>query len=386
MQNLISHFRSKSLYSKPNSIPFLCLFSSVSSLADTPTSTPTSNPSISNFLIETLAFSEPQAISISNRFPPTKTLENPHSVVRFLRQLGFSDTHIQSCIRLHPDILFYNVDKTLKPKLQFFQDLGVTGPDLGKLTSKHSRVFHNSLERTLIPCVDIIKKTLVNDKNNQDLIRVLQRSYWVTVKPLSRLKCNIAFLQSCGIVGSQLSMLLKKQPSLFFMPATRLKDLVSRVIDMGFSVDSRMLVHAVHTISCMTDETINKKIELFRSFGFSMDKCMQMFRKAPRLFGASEGKLKLGMEFFLYDVKLERSALVSRPTCLMYSMGERVVPRYRVLQVMKCKKLLKKVPSLPCVLSLSEEKFLEKFISPFRDAAEELLVAYKGDPEWNRKS
>jgi len=117
-----------------------------------------------------------------------------------------------------------------------------------------------------------------------------------------------------------------------------------------------------------------------------MDECKQMFRRAPRLFECSEGKLKLGIEFFLYDVKLERSALVSRPTCLMYSMGERVVPRYRVLQVMKCKRLLKKVPSLPNVLNLSEEKFVEKFISPFRDAAEELLVAYKGDPEWNRKS
>jgi len=70
----------------------------------------------------------------------------------------------------------------------------------------------------------------------------------------------------------------------------------------------------------------------------------------------------------------------------MYSMGERVIPRYRVLQVMKCKRLLKKVPSLLYVLCLSKEKFVEKFVSRFTDDAEELLVAYKGDPEWNRKS
>ncbi|KAH7859461.1 hypothetical protein Vadar_001341 [Vaccinium darrowii] len=381
----LSHFRSKILHSKPNYTSFLYFFSSVSSLAHTRTS----NPSISNFLIETLAFSESQAISISNRFPPTKTsrtLEKPHSVVQFLRQLGFSYTQIRSSIRLHHYILFSDVDKTLKPKLQFFQNLGLTGPDLSKFISKNPRFLRDSLERTVIPCVDVIKNTLVNDKNNKDLILVLQRSYWATAKPALRLKSNIAFLESCGIVGSQLSMLLKREPWLFFLLETSLRGLVSRVIDMGFSVDSRMLVHAVHTVSCMTDETISKKFELFRSFGFSVDECMQMFRRAPRLFAASEGKLKFGMEFFLYDVKLERSVLVSRPTCLTYSMGERVIPRYRVLQVIKCKRLLKKVPSLHNVMHLTEEKFIEKFVSRFTDDAEELLVAYRGDPEWNRKS
>ncbi|KAI8536123.1 hypothetical protein RHMOL_Rhmol10G0231900 [Rhododendron molle] len=98
------------------------------------------------------------------------------------------------------------------------------------------------------------------------------------------------------------------------------------------------------------------------------------------LLKASECKLKLGMEFFLYDIKLERSALVSWPTCLMYSIGERILPRYRVLQVLKCNALLNKEPSLLNALKFSEEKFLEKFISRFRDDEEELLVAYKGNP------
>lgn len=53
---------------------------------------------------------------------------------------------------------------------------------------------------------------------------------------------------------------------------------------------------------------------------------------------------------------------------------------------MKCKRLLKKVPSLHKVLYISEEKFLERFISRFTDDAEELLVVYKGDPNWSRKS
>ncbi|CAL5365508.1 unnamed protein product [Camellia sinensis] len=207
----------------------------------------------------------------------------------------------------------------------------------------------------------------------------MRRCNWVTFRePRERLLSNVAFLESCGIVGSQLSVLLTRQPRLFVLSESKLRDLVLRVLDMGFSIESRMLVHALYTVSCMTGETFNRKLELFRSFGFSESECMEMFRRTPGLFRTSEDKLRVGIEFFLNDIKFERSVLVHRPNCLMHSMEERVIPRYRVLQVMKSKGLLKKMPSLIHVLNLTEEEFLAKFISKFRDDAEELLVAYKG--------
>lgn len=93
---------------------------------------------------------------------------------------------------------------------------------------------------------------------------------------------------------------------------------------------------------------------------------------------ASEEKLKLGMEFFMNTIKFEKTLLVHRPTILMLSMEDRVIPRYRVLQILKSKRLLKREPSFINVLSLTDEEFLDKFISRFADDAEELLVAYKG--------
>ena len=55
-----------------------------------------------------------------------------------------------------------------------------------------------------------------------------------------------------------------------------------------------------------------------------------------------------------------------------------MIPRYRVLQIMKSKRLLKKEPSFLHMLNLTEEVFLTKFIVKFSDHTEELLVAYKG--------
>lgn len=167
---------------------------------------------------------------------------------------------------------------------------------LGKFLSKNSNLLTVSLERTLIPCIEILKKILANDRNNEDLIRVLRRSNWVAaMDPNRRLLNNVSFFESCGIVGTQLSMLLKRQPRLFVMQETKVRGLVKRVLDLGFSVDSRMLVHGVYTVSCMAVETFERKLKLFRGFGFSDGECMEIFRKVPGLLRASKEKLMLGL-------------------------------------------------------------------------------------------
>ncbi|XP_059629430.1 transcription termination factor MTERF5, chloroplastic-like [Cornus florida] len=373
--------RFNNLYSKPI-IPFLSFFSSVSSLnrPRTQTSPPIPNPCILNYLLQTFHLSEPRALSICNRFSRTKTLEKPQVVVQFLKQqLGFSDAHIRSAVRIAPQILFSDIDKTLKPKLQFFQEMGVTGPDLSKIISRNSLLLTCSLDRKLKPCIEIFKKILINDDKNRDLVLVLRRCTWVASKePVSKLLCNIAFLHSCGIFGPQLSMLLKRQPRLFLMKESVLRNLVSRVVDLGFSIGSRMLVHAIYTVSCMSSETFARKFELFGSFGFSKDESMEMFRRAPGLLRTSEDKLKIGIEFYMDILRLKKSVLVHRPAVLMSSMEERVIPRYRVLQILKSKRLLKKEPSFLNVLDLLEGEFLENYISRFEKDVEELLVAYKG--------
>ncbi|KAK9272507.1 hypothetical protein L1049_002880 [Liquidambar formosana] len=342
MQNLksLSFLSLSRLHYGPSSPTksFILLFSSstCTTLPQTsiPNPIPIPDPLIINYLIETFGLSKTRALSISNRFSWIKSTEKPQSVLQLLRHLGFSEPHIRSSVRVSPQILFSDIDKTLKPKLQFFQELGLVGSDLGKFISKNSSLLTLSLGRKLIPCIQTLKKVLSNDDGNRDLIQVLQRCKWVISKnPESRLLCNIAFLESCGIVGSQLSVLLKRQPRLFMLKEPKLRDLVWRVLHMGFSTDSRMLVHALYTVSCLSNETFRRKIDLFRSFGFSEDECMEMFKRTPGLLRTSEQKLKLGIEFFMNTIKFKKTILVHRPSYLMLSIKERVIPRYRVLQV-----------------------------------------------------
>ncbi|OVA01322.1 RNA recognition motif domain [Macleaya cordata] len=370
----LSHF--SSVLRSQNSFRFCCIninkfslfhFSSVASPANP------SNPNhfLTDYLIDNFGFSQSKAVSASKRFCFAKSPKKPDSVVRLLQQFGFSETQIRDTVRVTPQILFSDVEKTLKPKLNLFQDLGFTGSDLGRFLSKNTTLLTFSLDRRLIPCINILKKFL----SDNDLIRVLQKCKWLITKaPESRLLPNISLFQSCGIIGSQLSILLKRQPKLFVVCEPKLRELISKTEDMGFSSDSRMFVHGMYTLSCISSETLGMKLDLFRSFGFSEEECLVMFRSAPGLMRTSVEKLRLGIEFFMNTIGIERAWLFRHPTCLMHSIENRVIPRFRVIGILKSKQLLKKDPSVLSVVQLPEKDFLEKFISKFRDNEEELLA------------
>ncbi|XWS41492.1 hypothetical protein CRYUN_Cryun17cG0086400 [Craigia yunnanensis] len=352
---------------KPESFNFL-LYSSSSS------STSVSNPPLFNYLVKNLDFTETHALSISNRYSHVKSFKKAQSVANFFQSLGFSNAQIASSVRMAPQILFADVEKKLKPKIKFFQDLGLVEPYLGKFFSKNSALLTCSLDK-LIPSIQIVKKVLGD--NNEDLFKVFNRcNGFIARDGILKLSRNIEYLESCGVVGSQLSNLLTRQPRIFRMTESALKDLVSRALDMGYSTDSRMLVHAIHTLNCLSEQTFKKKWELLKSYGFSDSDCVDMFRKTPGVFRVSGEKMKLGIEFYINVVKFDKNVLVSRPFLLMSSLEDRVIPRYRVLQIIKSKKLLKTNLSFLYILDFTENEFL-KFMSRFPDDVEELLIAYK---------
>ncbi|PON50880.1 Mitochodrial transcription termination factor [Trema orientale] len=354
---------------------FLCLFSTLSS-SDI---TKNSNSGLLDCLTDTYKFTKTQVLSIFNRYSSVKSPEKPQLVHKYLQELGLSETHIRSVVFSSPQILFYCPNKTLKPKVEFFkQQLRVETSDLGKLFSKCPKLLVHSLNKKLVPSIKILKQIYGYDENNKGFIRVLCKCKWDLVANPQSLLAQSAFLETFGIVGPRLSMILKTYPYIFVMKESKLRDLILRVLDMGFSLDSRMLPHALQTVGGLSNETLEKKLDVLRSFGFSECECLLMFRRSPNIFRVSEGKLQFGIDFFLSTVGFEKSILIKTPSLLMFGMEKRVIPRYKVLQVLKSKRLLKNKQSFYTMLHYNEAKFLEEFVLKFRDDAEELLEAYKG--------
>lgn len=270
------------------------------------------------------------------------------------------------------------MDKSIKPLMEFFQGLGLEGSDLGEFISRNAIVFRIPLVKQLIPRIELLKKLLVH-RDNEDLFKIISHCNWIlTTRPESRLLNNIATLKKNGIGGSQMSLLLKRQPRIFLLNEAKVEKHVSQVLEMGFSVKSNMLVYALHTVSGLSDEIFKKKLDLFTSFGFTESEFMEMFRKQPVMPTASETKLRLALNFFLNEVGMKPRELIKSPWCLMYSLEKRTLPRYRVWQMLKSKGLLNKETSITSGLNITETEFLEKYVGRYGSDAEELLAAYKG--------
>lgn len=63
---------------------------------------------------------------------------------------------------------------------------------------------------------------------------------------------------------------------------------------------------------------------------------------------------------------LEPQYIVRRPPILNYSMERRLIPRHYVIKVLKAKGLPKKDPDFYSAVSLTEKRFVEKFIDRYR--------------------
>ncbi|XP_042019004.1 transcription termination factor MTERF15, mitochondrial-like [Salvia splendens] len=361
MKKLMQGFRIRSIlppslsenysYSPSKSlISWIALYSTASQKKAIAPNPHARNSILANYLIGSLKFSKDKALSASSKFSHCETLEKPEQAVRFFRGLGFSDAHIRAIANSNPLhlILQCGLERCLKPRINFIRN-----------------IFESDGRNRSIESV------------NDDLFKTITRCGRI-VLARHTLESNIQYLKSCGVVGSQLSSLLFRLPRIFSLKHDKLEEIVSRALAMNFTMGSRMLVHAIHSLSCMSSDTFKVKYGIYKAFGFSKKEIDLMFRKSPYIFGLSVETLRRKLEFLLNDLKLSRLVVVQFPGIMSLNFEERVVPRYKVLEALKSKGVLKKEPSLSRAMCLLENKFLETYIQPFQAEAEELLLAYNG--------
>jgi mTERF len=93
-------------------------------------------PFLARYLISSLGFSRDRALKVSTdkKNVGIKSLDQPESVVNFLKGIGLSDTQISAVISVRPDMLSCNVESKLKPKIRELTDAGFSPELLVRLT------------------------------------------------------------------------------------------------------------------------------------------------------------------------------------------------------------------------------------------------------------
>ncbi|OVA10040.1 Mitochodrial transcription termination factor-related [Macleaya cordata] len=355
--------------------------SSISSINHTSSSSSSSSSSASassfvvSYLMNSCGLSEDKALSASKKVH-FKITSRPDSVLAFLENNGFTKPYISKIITNRPRVLLSNPYKTLKPKVEFFNSIGLSGLDLVKILSKDPDLLKRSLENQLIPTFAFLKTIVHTDENVIVLVKCLSRI--LKHDPATVLVPNIRFLRDQGVPESNISMLLKIKPSSLLLNAGRFKEIVEEIKGMGFDPLLRQFTRAIHGMTSMSNSTWESKLDVYKRWGWSEDEIQTAFRKQPFCMVASEKKIMAIMDFLVNQMGYNTSLMVKCPEVLLLSLEKRIIPRCLVIEILVSKGLIKKEILITTILRMVEKSFLKKYVIKYEQEVPELLKTYQG--------
>ncbi|KAK7329419.1 hypothetical protein VNO77_23586 [Canavalia gladiata] len=350
------------LIPKPN--PFLSTFSSKCS------STTSEQHSFTvSYLINTCGFSLENALEVS-KLLQFHTPQKPDSVIAFFRNHGFSDSHINKIIRHAPKVLTCDSDKTVLPKFEFLRSKGASSSDIVKLVNRNPRIVYASLEKNVIPSYELVRKFLQTDKKTIDSILTCGCFF-----SNDRVAQNVKLLLDVGVTDSNISYLLRRR--LLIILSSGMRGAIDEVMEMGFDPSK-----VNFTVALLAKVTIPKsrwdaKVRALRSWGWSEELILHMFRRAPLFMLSSEDKINKVMRFWVNQLGWNSSALVKRPVIFGLSLEKRITPRAIVVQYLLAKGLRKTSASLITPFCISEKEFLKRYVQCFKEDSCQLLKLYQ---------
>ncbi|XP_059654564.1 transcription termination factor MTERF15, mitochondrial-like [Cornus florida] len=350
--------------------------SSSSSALKSVSSTPNLHSFTVDYLIKSCGFPPEKALSAS-KYTNFETPDKPDSVLTLFRNHGFTDTQISVLIRKLPRLLLSDPENTLLPKIEFFHSKGFSTQDITKIVSAAPGVLRRSLENQIIPAYNFFKALLKTEEKTKLVIKrfariLLYDDLHIYVIP------NIEALREIGVPESNIVGLFTMQPRAFIMTNTdRFKEIVEEVKKMGFNPTKMMFGAAIHALRAMSKSTWEKKVEVFKKWGFSEDDILVAFRKHPRFMEASEDKIIGLMDFFVNRMGWESSIVARRAKLVSLCLERRIIPRCFFYQILLSKGLIKKGLGLIQMLDSTESYFLKKYVKKYEEEAPELLKLYQ---------
>ncbi|KAF2322061.1 hypothetical protein GH714_006138 [Hevea brasiliensis] len=328
-----------------------------------------------SYLINSCGLTTKSAQSISKKIC-FETSERPDSVLKLLREHGFTNSQICKIVRSRPQVLLAKPEKTLLPKFEFLRSIGFSRSGLCILVSRIPDLLTRSLEQCLIPSYEILKTVLVSDeKVVRTLNRMGSRSFYSLQKRFSN---NSSLLRGLGISQSFISYLATQCPSVMCREVGKFAEGVKKVLKLGFDSSKLTFVEAVRVFHHMSHKTWEHKIEVYRRCGFSEDEIWLIFRKHPMCMALSEKKVMDTVDFLVCKMGWQPAAVARRPITLCLSLEKRIMPRCSVVRVLLLKGLIQGDIHLSSVFMASEKLFLERFVIKYQEHVPQLLDIYQG--------
>ncbi|KAL3504671.1 hypothetical protein ACH5RR_034512 [Cinchona calisaya] len=338
-------------------------------------SKPQKNHFLEEYLINSLGFSKQEAFSTSKKVPLKPFRKDPNLVIHFLEFHGFNKSQIKSIVSSLPKLLFCNPDRTLKPKLQFFHGLGLSGSEIVKLFVFQKHLFTSGSDFVRAR-FDYFRTLLGSDEK---VTRALKRcSSLLRYDASEKVAEAVVLLRNYGFSDENVANFIIRSPRRVFILQPEEVEDMARVVenDFGIARESAMFYYGVEVLTSLTKSTVDRKLSIWRSFGWSDVDIRTMLRKHPLCVRLSVSKIREGLKFFMEELGYTSGYLASHPTFFTLSLEKRIKPRNEVVKLLNEKMLIRRKASLYSVVSLTEERFLKKYLLPYREKMPDLYRSY----------
>ncbi|KAK8511159.1 hypothetical protein V6N12_033439 [Hibiscus sabdariffa] len=292
-----------------------------------------------SYLMKTCGLSPESALSASKHVN-FETPNQPDSVMAFLKNHGFSKSQIATIIGKMPRILSSKVEKTLLPKVTFFNSKGISSTDLTKLFVKNPHLLRLSLERKIIPNFNFLSNLFQSDNVALVVLNFQPRIFFYDFDACILPNCNV--LRQNGVPELNIVKGFRRVPKTFFVTPVVFKDNVEEVKKMGFNPERFSFVVALDVLGSVRKSTWERKFDVYNKCGWSEKEILEAFRRFPLALALPEYKIKAVMDFLVNVMGFQASSIAKQPLLLGFSMEKRLVPRGLFVKDLVSMGLLKK--------------------------------------------
>lgn len=298
------------------------------------------------------------------------------ALTEFFRNHGFSAIQTKKLIR-NPNLLVSKMDKTLKPKLKFLQSIGFSEDERSKIVCCNPKILVSSIEKQLSPSFDSLKIFMGSE---MQAMAAIKRSPQIFNRKISHsLKQTLEVLHQVGIHDSQAPEFISKVPIILTVNPKKMSKVGLRLKEMGFDVTTPAFRYAFENMSVINHSKMERRLENYRSMGFPDGEILRIFILQPACMFCTEDTIRAIVAFYVNRLHFSLSYLSQRPYFLLRSLKRRVIPRCSVMQVLWSRGILSKVAKLSTILMISEEDFLQKYVTKYEAEVPELQAAYCGE-------
>ncbi|OVA02265.1 Mitochodrial transcription termination factor-related [Macleaya cordata] len=185
-----------------------------------------------DYLVNSCGLPPKTALSAAKKFR-LRSIEKADSVISLFESYGLTKTQITKLISQRAELLSYDPNKTLKPKIKFLYDLGFSGPDLSKSIASSPSFLSASLQNQIIPSFNFLKTYIGSTANILIVFKRWPSIFFYRIDKV--LIPNISILQVHGVPDSNISKLLTTQPRTLTKNSDRFKEIVEMVKKIGFN-------------------------------------------------------------------------------------------------------------------------------------------------------